>query len=207
MRSLEQQMIELIKDKQRIMIVGIGENRMGDDGFGPYMIYNLIERFKILLGSSYEKITNQFRTFSGKTIKLMNAGIVIDSRTQEIVEFNPDLLLILDAIEGRELNTSVFLCPESQFVPNMPISSHTLPIHLVLKRLREKISLHSVYLLGTKPQSLEISDRFVQFQPNKISLDEFDENLDLPFFEFNLSPEIESCALKLTDLLVKIFKN
>ncbi len=207
MRDLEAQILELVKDKPRILIVGIGENRMGDDGFGPFTIYTLIETFQSLISSSYDKKTNQFLTAEGRTVKLMNAGIVFDSRIKEIVDFHPDIMLIIDAIEGNNVNEGLFLFSEQQFVPIMPISSHSLPIHLVLKRIREKIELNSVYLLGIKPLSLNIAERFVQFQSNRISLDEFDDNLDLPFFEFNLSPEIESASKKLVDILVKILIN
>lgn len=205
MHELQTKIAELMKTKQRIIIIGIGENRMGDDGFGPYMIYRLISRIKKEIGLKYDTQMNTFHTPTGKQVKLMNAGITIESRIQEILHFNPDFMLLIDAIETSQFDQErIFLVSEYQFVPILPISSHSLPVQLVLRIIREKIALPEVYLLGIKPRSLEIPDRFVQFEPEIISLDDFDENPDLPFFQFNLSHGVLSNAHYLEEKMVKI---
>ena len=134
----------------------------------------------------------------------MNAGIVFESRVLEVVEFKPDILLLLDAIEIENMPDGIFIGSESEFIPSLPITSHSLPVQLVFQLIRQQYDLPLVYLLGIHPESFEMTDRYIQFKPDVLSMEDFDENADLPFFEFNLSDRVEKVSADLLELLYSI---
>jgi len=202
--ELKKRILEILSGKKRILIVGIGENRLGDDGFGPYLTYQLINRFKTEHADNYSNNTNEYVNPNGKLIKFMNAGIVFESRVLEVVEFKPDILLLLDAIEIENMPDGIFIGSESEFIPSLPITSHSLPVQLVFQLIRQQYDLPLVYLLGIHPESFEMTDRYIQFKPDVLSMEDFDENADLPFFEFNLSDRVEKVSADLLELLYSI---
>ncbi len=70
--------INVESDDINLDFLGIGENRMGDDGAGPYITFELSLRLK------------------NPSVKCINGGIVPEERLDEIIAFQPDFILIIE---------------------------------------------------------------------------------------------------------------
>ncbi len=58
-----------------------------------------------------------------------------------------------------------------------------------------------IFLVGIRPFSLDFLDRYLLYDEETYSLDDKEENPNIPFYDFNLSDEI----LKVGDELINIF--
>ena len=72
-----EKVFDRLKGANKVVFMGIGEEKLSDDGVGPYIISELL------------KYTNEKFLF-------INANIDPMSRIDQIVEFNPSHLVILD---------------------------------------------------------------------------------------------------------------
>ena len=70
----ENKIIKLIKNAKKIVILGIGEVTLGDDGFGPYITVHFLEN-----------------NISFENILFINGGSVPESREEDILNFKPVL--------------------------------------------------------------------------------------------------------------------
>lgn len=116
-----------------ILLCGIGNLERGDDGFGPHIIQNLS---------------------TTRHIKTLNCGLHIENYLNKIVEYKPDLIIILDAIAGGE--REIWLLQNEEIVQHQALSvtTHNIPF----SALYEYIKTHSqadVWLLGVTPRSYE----------------------------------------------------
>ena len=188
---------QLIQDRKRILFLGIGENRMSDDGFGPYLSHRLLQQISTIT--------------SKKQIKIINGKTDYIERKPEILEFQPDLLLILDTCQPNDNKPvtpgNLQLNEESELVNWLPLSSHVLPIPVFISELKMNLPQLKTALIGIIPISTDYTDEVVQFQPEKYSLDDYDKDPDLPFYDFNLSPTIQKITDELVDILLELLKN
>ncbi len=173
----------LLKDKPRLLILGIGENRMGDDGIGPYLSFYLSKEI------------------DNPNILIMNGGIVPEERKDEIYEFDPEMILILDAADIGKKPGGIGLYKEDVMLNYLPISSHTLPLPIFIDRLKKNIKGLKIFLLGIQPISMQFLDTFKLFKEDKYSLDDKEENVNIPFYSFNLTKKMK----KMADDLLSMF--
>ena len=89
----------------------------------------------------------------------------------------------------------------------MPISTHTIPIHLVIDLIIEKLPHLNVFMIGFVPESLEGFIELKLYKENEFSLEERSENKDLPFFELNLTKTIQKAADQVIEIIKKIIQN
>ena len=189
-------LVELLENNSRILFLGIGENRMNDDGFGQYISFYLKQRLK--------------STSTLKKVKVINGKTDYIERKKEILEFNPDLLLIVDTCQPN--NTleikpgSLLLRYESDFVNWLPLSSHVLPIPVFITELRYSIPELKTALIGLVPISTEYAKDVKQYKPDVYSLDDYELDPDIPFYEFSLTPKIQKIADLLVEYLQKILE-
>lgn len=127
-----------LKEKLRgkIAIVGIGNAMRGDDGAGP----ELIRRIK-----SARRKTHDSR------LLLIDAGKVPENYLSKIVEFNPDTILLIDAVDLKESPGSTKLV-ELDKIMNAGFSTHNSSLALIITYLRNEIDTN-ILLLGIQPQS------------------------------------------------------
>ena len=187
---------DILQSNNRILFIGIGENRMGDDGFGPYVSHQLI---------------SQLKTGSTKRhIKIINGKTNYVDRKQEILEFNPDLLLILDTCQPNNnvdyIPGTLVIGKEEELVNWLPLSSHVLPIPVFISELKIVLSDLTSTLIGVIPVSTEHTDEVLQFKPEIYTLDDYEQSPDLPFYEFSLSPKIQKIGDDLVVFLLDILK-
>lgn len=120
----------------RVAIVGIGNKLKADDGFGPEVVRKLKKMVK-------------------KNVLLINAGDVPENFLEEIVNFNPDKIFIIDTVEfqGKIGEVKSFDTDEIDF-KSFSTHKNSLFVDYLKKRLKCEIRL-----IGIKPKSTEFGKR------------------------------------------------
>ena len=178
---------DLIENTPRLLILGIGENRMGDDGIGPYICFKLS------------------MDFDNEKIKVVNGGITPEERMDEVVEFQPNLIIVIDAIDDGKPKGSVNLYDHEQMLNYLPISSHSLPLPIFMSRLVDQIPGVTIKLLGICPFSMCFLDTYQLYKEDEYTLDEKENDPNIPFYSFNLSSQIKELGLDLITQLKEVF--
>ncbi|MFW9938927.1 MAG: hydrogenase maturation protease [Candidatus Thorarchaeota archaeon] len=186
------QLLEKLQNKLRgalkIVFMGIGEEKLSDDGVGPYIISELID-------------------LSNEKILFINAATDPMDRIEEIVSFNPTHLVLLDTCTLSEPPGTIAVLERENLRDSVPISTHTIPIHLVIDLIIEKLPHLNVFMIGFVPESLEGFTELKLYKEDKFSLEERNENKDLPFFELNLTKTIQQAADQVIDMIKSIIQN
>ncbi|MFA4669272.1 hydrogenase 3 maturation endopeptidase HyCI [Pyrococcus kukulkanii] len=127
---------EAIKKAERIVICGIGNELRSDDAFGVLFA----ERLK-------EKVRNE-------NVLILNCGAVPESFLGKIIEFNPDLIIFVDAVHFNGKPGELIIAdPEGTL--GDAISTHGMPLKILMKFIKEHINAKAI-LIGCQPKSLEI---------------------------------------------------
>jgi len=177
-----------VQNRPRLLILGIGENRMGDDGIGQYI------SFYLGLECHYQNV------------RIINGGIVPEERLKEINDFQPEFMLVIDAISMDETPGTVKLLDEKKMLNYLPISSHSMPLPVFIDKIKQANPTIAIKLLGICPFSLQFLDRYVLFAEEDYSLDDKDENLNIPFYAFNLTEDIKQIGVDIIELLKEVLK-
>jgi hydrogenase 3 maturation protease len=174
-----------VKDASKIVFMGIGEEKLTDDGVGPYIISELLD------------LTNQKFLF-------INAGIDPMARIDEIIDFKPSHLVLIDTCTLKEKPGTVRILERENMCNYVPISSHTIPIHIVIDLLVNKLENMEVFMIGFVPESLEGFTELRQFRKDELSLEELNSNIDLPFFQIHLTETMQRSADKVIEMIKKL---
>jgi len=136
MNSIKDSIIDTIRSSRRPLIIALGNPLRRDDGVG-YYIYKTLSSVKSI------PITYCYS---------------LELCTDIIAEYKPDTLIILDAIDaGIEPGSLVFTCDLSAIVEEYLPTTHTIPLSLVIRYLKEiTLTLKSICLLG-----IQVKDRGV----------------------------------------------
>ena len=184
---LEKLQIKL-RSASKIVFMGIGEEKLSDDGVGPYIISELFD-------------------YINEKILFINAATDPMDRIDEIVNFNPTHLVLLDTCTFDGPPGTVTLLERENVKDYVPISTHTIPIHIIIDLIIKKIPNLVVFMIGFVPESLEGFTELKLYKENEFSLEERSENKDLPFFEFNLTKSIQKVADQVIEIIKKIIQN
>lgn len=183
MKELLEKLLSKLNNSTKIVFMGIGEEKLSDDGVGPFIISELLKN-------------------SDEKYLFINAGIDPINRIDDIIEFQPSHLILFDTCTLNKPPGTVALIERENIQESVPISSHTIPIHIVVDLLIEKMPNLNVFMIGIVPESLEGFSELHFYKEDEISLEERSEHADLPFFEFNLSDTIQ----KVAEQIIKIIK-
>ena len=124
---------ELFGNAKRVVICGIGNDIRGDDAFGVLVA----ERLKELLDNP--------------DVLVLNCGEVPENYTGKIANFNPDLVVLVDAVDfGGEVGEYIIADPEGTL--GEAISTHGLPLKFVTQFMKTMIEAEFV-LIGCQPGS------------------------------------------------------
>ncbi|MFX1343549.1 MAG: hydrogenase maturation protease [Promethearchaeota archaeon] len=184
MKELLEQLLSKLKGALKVVFMGIGEEKLSDDGVGPYIISELLD-------------------YSNDTFLFINAGIDPMGRFDEIVDFQASHLILLDTCTLNKPPGTVAIIERENIHEYVPISSHTIPIHIVIDLLVEKIPDLNVFMIGFVPESLDGFTQLNLYKEDEFSFEERSENKDLPFFDFNLTNTIQ----KVAENVIKILKD
>ncbi|MFA4647369.1 hydrogenase 3 maturation endopeptidase HyCI [Pyrococcus kukulkanii] len=126
----------LIETSTRIVICGIGNDVRSDDAFGVAFVERLRKKVK------------------GKNILILNCGPVPESFLGKIIEFNPDLIIFVDAVHFNGKPGELIIAdPEGTLGDT--ISTHGMPLKILMKFIKEHINAKAI-LIGCQPKNLEM---------------------------------------------------
>lgn len=129
-------MNDFLKDYEKLIILGIGNELKYDDGVGPFIVSGLNKEI------------------SKENIILINAQTVPENFTGKIRKENPSHIIIIDAcLMG--LNPGDYQIVNSDEFTNIGISTHSMSLSYFVKFLNHD----NVIFLGIEPQSLELIDQ------------------------------------------------
>ena len=161
MVTVELSLKEWFSGAKKVVVIGIGNHFSRDDNVGV-----------INLRSLNNKVS--------KSIFLIEAETVPESFMQQIVEFNPTHILLIDAgLINKKPGTPQLVDP-TQLIRKTSILTHTLPLRIFCDFITQSISVKIILLI---------------IQPKDTSFGE------------GLTPELEQTANNLSNLLLRILLN
>lgn len=142
--------------KEKVVIVGIGNILRGDDGLGPELI-------RMLKGSFPQE---------GRFL-LLDAGEAPENYLEKIVQYQPDTILLVDALDFAESPGSIRIIDRSE-LQEVGFSTHNASIKLTMNYLNSRAKC-DVLLLGIQPANLGMGSSLSE--PIKMALGRVEENL------------------------------
>jgi hydrogenase 3 maturation protease len=115
--------------KGKVVLVGIGNELRGDDGFGPYVVEAL----------------------KGKvSAALINCGTALENYHKPIVKDDPDAIILLDiaAFEGPYGEIAVF---EKRDIMKIGFSTHNVSPKVFIEMLERSVKA-DILMVGVKPK-------------------------------------------------------
>lgn len=180
-------LLNRLNGAKKVVFMGIGEEKLRDDGVGPYIISKLL-------------------SCSDKRVIFINAGIDPMARIDEVINFEPSHLILLDTCTLNKPPGTVAILERENICDYVPISTHTIPVHIVIDLIVEKLPDLNVFMIGFVPKSFEGFTELKLYKQDELSLDDRSNNIDLPFFEPQLTKTIEKEADKLIEIIKKLIK-
>ena len=187
MNEMFENFLKRLNGAVNTVYMGIGEVKLSDDGVGPYIISELLN-------------------YSNKRFLFINAGIDPMSRVDEIIEFKASHLVLLDTCTLHKPPGTVAIIERENIKEYVPISTHTIPVHIVVDLILEKLPDLKVFMIGFVPESLIGFIELTFYKEGEFTLDERNENPDLPFFAFHLSETIQKAANQIIIMIKKIIQ-
>jgi hydrogenase maturation protease len=185
MADLYKKLLDRLIGVKNLVFMGIGEEKLSDDGLGPYIISELLE-------------------YSNEKVLFINAGTDPMARVDDVINFNPSILILIDTCTLNKPPGTVAILERENIQEYVPISSHTIPIHVVIDLIVEKLPSLKVFMIGFVPESLRGFEELKLYKQDELTLDERSDNIDLPFFEINLTETLKTEADKLIEIIKKL---
>ncbi|TXT66690.1 MAG: Hydrogenase 3 maturation protease [Promethearchaeota archaeon] len=182
MEDLYRKLKKRLQNAERILFLGLGEPKLRDDAVGPHIITKLL-------------------AYNDERFLFINAGIDPMARIDQIIEFNPSHIVILDTCTLNREPGTVAILEREHMADLVPISSHTIPIHIILDYIAEKLPNVNFFMLGFVPENIEGISTLQMYGKGKYSIDELNENEDLPFWQINLTETLKTTADAIIDML------
>ena len=187
MKELLAKLLNKLDGAQKLVFMGIGEEKLADDAVGIYIISELLD-------------------YSNERYLFINAGIDPMNRIEDVRKFQASHLILIDTCSLKKPPGTVAIIERAHIQEYIPISSHTIPIHIVVDLLFEKLPDLKVFMIGIVPESLEGFSELNLYKEDEISLEERSEREDLPFFEFNLTDTIKKVANQIIEIIKEIMQ-
>ncbi|KKN06263.1 hypothetical protein LCGC14_1079030 [marine sediment metagenome] len=187
MEEIQVKLINKVDSASKVVFMGIGEEKLSDDAVGIYIITELLR-------------------FSNEKFLFINGGIDPISRIDDIVDFGASHLVLLDTCTLNKPPGTVAIIERENIKKYVPISSHTIPVHVVIDLLIDKLPTMNVFMIGFVPESLEGFTELKLYREDDYSLEERNENRELPFFDFNLTETIQKAADQIIEIIKEIME-
>ena len=188
MKELQMELQKRLNGAIKIAFVGIGEEKMSDDGVGPYIISELLD-------------------FSSNTLLFINAGTDPMARVEDLVNFEPSHLVFIDTCTYPGEPGTVALLERKDLQEYVSISSHTIPVHIVIDLITERLPSITTFMIGIVPESLGGFTTLDFYKANELSIDDRTANIDLPFWEIQLTETIKRVADQLIEIIKELISN
>lgn len=131
---MEDSLKEELKFKNKTIIVCIGSDLRADDGLGPYVGKNL-------------KIEKE-------GLKIINAFSVIENYVEDIINYSPKKLIIIDAAFFGGKEGEIKILPLEKLSSYKIVSTHSFPLEAVLKIIKQDLPELEIKILGVQPKDI-----------------------------------------------------
>lgn len=185
MQELLEKLLDRLKGADKVVFMGIGEEKLTDDGVGPYIISELLSK-------------------SNERFLFINALIDPMARMEEIIEFNPSHLVLIDTCTLSAAPGTVAILERENIKDYVPISSHALPVFIVVDMIIEKMPNLQAFMIGIVPESLEGFTELFLYKKDGVFINEMNDSEDLPFFDIQLTDTIKKVGDELIQIIIKI---
>ncbi len=184
MKEMQEKFLEQLNGANKVVFMGIGEEKLTDDGVGPYIISELLE-------------------YSNERFLFINAGVDPMARIDDVLNFHPSHLVLIDTCTYNGPPGTIAILKRENIAEYVVISTHTIPVHIVTDLITNKLKNLKVFMIGIVPENLEGFKELKLYKEKEIPIEERGKNIDLPFFKICLSERIQ----KVADELILIIKN
>jgi hydrogenase maturation protease len=175
-------LVNIFRNANKLLLLGVGENRMGDDGIGPWLSFRLYQDLKL------------------PRVKIINGGILPEQRLDEIVTFRPDVIILIDAIRAGYAPGSVGIYEQKELKNYLPVSSHTIPLPVFIDRIVSTLPQTHLYLLGIEPYRMDFEEAYHLFEEEIYGLDDYEQDPNIPFYRFCLTPQMQELGEKIKNI-------
>ncbi len=115
------------------VIVGVGNPLRGDDGFGPELIARIAGRARC---------------------RALDGGEMPEDCGGEILATKPGRILFADAVAFGGQPGELVLLEPGELGKKVALSTHTLPLAMFIKQLRQQLPAAAVMILGVQPRQI-----------------------------------------------------
>jgi len=126
-----------INPNRKIAILGIGSELCGDDAAGMMLIHQLQKRI------------------CSDSVLLMPASTAPENFTGMIKEFEPDLLIVVDAVFAKRSVGEIFLVDLDE-IQSIECSTHMMPLGFLLTYLQQE-TRSDYMMIGIQPKETEFA--------------------------------------------------
>lgn len=137
--SFESQLSNFLKDCEKLIVLGVGNELKSDDGVGPFIINKLKE----------ENIEN-------KNLLFIDAKTVPENFTGKIRKEKPSHLIIIDACLMDLKPGDIQIVNKYEFA-NIGISTHSMSLSFFVRYL-EKDTDFRIIFIGIEPETMDWGD-------------------------------------------------
>ncbi|WP_458453713.1 hydrogenase maturation peptidase HycI [Methanobrevibacter sp.] len=137
--SFKAQLKDFLKDYQKLIILGIGNELKSDDGVGPYIIRQL-----------------KLNTVGNENTLFIDAQAVPENFTGKIKNENPTHILIVDACLMDSNPGDIKIVPKDDFA-DIGISTHLMSLSYFVKYL-EQAGDYKIIFVGIEPETMDWGD-------------------------------------------------
>jgi len=156
MKEIHEKLLGELNGATKVVFMGIGEEKLTDDGVGLYIISIL-----------YQHNNDRFL--------FLNAGVDPMARIDEVINFKPSHFVLFDTCTFNGLPGTIVILKRDNIAEYVPISSHTIPVHIVIDLLGEKILGLKTFMIGFVPESLEGFADLQLYKRGELSIDELND--------------------------------
>ncbi len=142
--SFEYQLSDFLKDFEKLIVLGVGNELKCDDGVGPFIIKRLKE----------QGIEDKNR------LLFINAETVPENFTGKIRKENPTHLIIVDACLMGGKPGDMKIVDKHDFA-NIGISTHSMSLSFFVRYL-EKDTDFKIIFIGIEPESMDYSEELTE---------------------------------------------
>lgn len=136
---MEEVFNRLIENRRKVVVLGIGNTLRRDDGFGVY-------------------VASSLKRFNFENVLILEAGVSPEAVLDDILEFKPSHLIIVDTVEAKRKPGDLIVARLEDLTDEVTVSTHRLPLTLLVKYLRLMGFDGEAVLIGVQPGDLSFGE-------------------------------------------------
>jgi hydrogenase 3 maturation protease len=127
--ELKQILDRAIKNNKKLLLIGLGNEIMGDDAVGNLIAADLVP-----------ENNDFFHSFP--------AGIAVENTAGIIKKTGADILILIDAVQNKKMKEGSWEFLDPKHLDSSIHSTHTLPLSLIFSLFRTENPLIEIHFIG-----------------------------------------------------------